>query len=111
MAERFGSEPQKIQVAVGPAIGPCCYEVDTGVRSAFSIRHDGWPTWARAVSRERWMLNLPQANLDLLVESGIRPDNIALFEICTHCESELFYSHRRDNGTTGRQIAFIMLKP
>lgn len=108
MVDRFKTQPERLMAAVGPAIGSCCYEVDGRVYTAFSGRHSRWPEWAKEGSRESWMLNLPQANVDLLVDSGIRPEKIALFDICTHCQRDLFYSHRRDGGKTGRQIAFIM---
>jgi YfiH family protein len=111
MIDRFNTQPETLRAAVGPSIGPCCYEVDDRVYVAFSHRHDRWSRWAQVVSSGSWMLNLPQANIDLLVESGVLQENIELLDICTHCERDLFYSHRRDNGTTGRQIAFIMLKP
>ena len=110
MADRFKTQPENLLVTAGPAIGPCCYEVDARVYAAFSHHKDHWAEWSRGASQNHWMLNLPLANIDLLVQAGVRRQNIHLFEICTHCQSEHFYSHRRDNGATGRQIAFIMLK-
>ena len=110
MMDRFDTDPQALLAVVGPSIGSCCYEVDHAVWVAFSRHHDRWSRWATQVSDERWMMSLSRANIDLLVESGIRPKNIAIFEICTCCQGDLFYSHRRDDGQTGRQIAFIMLK-
>ncbi|NIQ40118.1 MAG: peptidoglycan editing factor PgeF, partial [Proteobacteria bacterium] len=110
MIDRFETRPEKLRAAVGPSIGPCCYEVDDPVRSALSHYPDGWSKWAKAVSPRSWMLNLSQASVDLLLGSGVRPDNLVFFDICSHCHPDLFYSHRRDNGRTGRQISFVMLK-
>ncbi len=110
MVNRFRTRPERLRVGIGPSIGPCCYEVDDRVKSTFSCHNDSWPKWARAVSHDRWMLNLSRVNVDLLLESGIRPENMVRFDICTHCHPHLFYSHRRDGRRTGRQMAFIMLK-
>jgi YfiH family protein len=110
MIDRFRTQPESLIAAVGPSIGPCCYEVDDRVRAAFSDRDGNWPRWTRAVSSNRWMLNICQAIVDLLAKSGIRPENIGRLDICTHCREDLFYSHRRDGGMTGRQGSFIMLK-
>lgn len=110
MVDQVKTQPGKLVAAVGPSIGPCCYEVDERVFFAFSRHNDSWPKWAKAVSGNRWMLDLPQASVDLLIASGIRQENIVFFDICTCCHQNLFYSHRRDKGTTGRQISFIMLK-
>ncbi|NIS71800.1 MAG: peptidoglycan editing factor PgeF [Proteobacteria bacterium] len=110
MVDQFETRPEKLRAAVGPSIGPRCYEVDDQVRSAFSHHPDGWSKWAEAVSSRAWMFNLSQASVDLLLGSGVRPDNLVFLDVCTHCHPHLFYSHRRDNGRTGRQISFVMLK-
>lgn len=110
MEEQFKTRPETLLAAVGPSIGSCCYEVDGPVHSTFSRLHDRWPKWARAVTPLHWMLNLSQANVDLLVDAGVRRENIVRINICTSCQEDLFYSHRRDGRNTGRQISFIMLK-
>ncbi|NIQ39547.1 MAG: peptidoglycan editing factor PgeF [Proteobacteria bacterium] len=110
MIDRFRTQPESLIAAVGPSIGPCCYEVDDRVRAALSGRQGDWPRWTSEVSSNRWMLNICQAIVDLLRESGIRPENIGRVDICTRCQEDLFYSHRRDRGVTGRQGSFIMLE-
>jgi YfiH family protein len=83
--------------AVGPGIGPCCYEVGSEVLDAF----DGL-----AVARGR-MLDLSGTARRLLAEAGV--ERVAAVDLCTSCAEELFFSHRRDQGRTGRQagIAWI----
>lgn len=85
--------------AIGPGIGPCCYEVGDEVLSAFAGLGEG-------VARGR-MLDLPEAAHRLLVEAGV--ERVESAGLCTSCEAELFFSHRRDRGRTGRQagIAWI----
>lgn len=85
--------------AIGPGIGPCCYEVGDEVLAAFS-------GLGESVARGR-MLDLPRVAQRLLVEAGV--GRIESAGLCTSCEQELFFSHRRDEGRTGRQagIAWI----
>ncbi|HEU5252792.1 MAG TPA: polyphenol oxidase family protein [Solirubrobacterales bacterium] len=85
--------------AVGPGIGPCCYEVGAEVLEAFSGLGEG-------VAEDR-MLDLPEVARRLLAEAGV--GEVESAGLCTSCEAELFYSHRRDRGRTGRQagVAWI----
>ncbi len=78
--------------AVGPGIGPCCYEVGDEVLDAFGGLGDG-------VAEDR-MLNLPEIARRLLRRAGV--ERIESEDICSRCEPELFFSHRRDGGP-GRQ--------
>ena len=110
LQERFGARPENLTAAVGPSIGQCCYEVDEAVRSVFSQHDDLWHKWTEPSAPGRWRLDLPRANIDLMMATGVRNENIAWFNICTFCREDLFFSHRRDGGITGRQISFIMLR-
>lgn len=74
--------------AVGPGIGPCCYEVGDEVLDAFAEVGDG-------IAAGR-MLDLPEVTRRLLRRAGV--DRIESEGICTSCEPELFFSHRRDGG-------------
>ena len=84
---------------VGPAIGPCHYEVGEDVAAAVAA---GLPPGAAVVERHgrRTALDLPGSVARALAAEGIR--TIELAEVCTACHPERFFSHRRD-GTTGRQ--------
>src|SRR3954462_12578125 len=87
--ERFDAPPA---AAIGPGIGQCCYEVGEEVLSAFADL-DG-------VARGR-MLNLRAVARRKLEAAGVT--RIEEVDMCTSCRSDLFFSHRRDNGVTGRQ--------
>jgi hypothetical protein len=93
-AERMHAEG----AGVGPGIGPCCYEVGDEVLEAFAV-YDG-------VADGR-MLNLRAVAEAQLRVAGIEP--IEHVDLCTSCNPELFFSHRRDNGVTGRQGAIAWL--
>ena len=83
-----------LAAAIGPAIGPCCYEVGEEVAAAYRER------FGTDVVRGR-NLNLPLAVARALDEAGI--GSVEHTDICTACHPELFFSHPRDNGITGRQ--------
>jgi YfiH family protein len=85
--------------AVGPGIGPCCYEVGDEVRAAFEgIGPD-------LVANGR--LDLREVARRLLERAGVR--SLEVSEECTSCSPELFFSHRRDRGRTGRQAGLAWL--
>jgi YfiH family protein len=122
LSERFGTRPRDVQAAIGPAIGACCYEVDAAVYEAleshpardsiFSPLSGTGHEVGLGAGRERgkWKLNLALANRHQLQELGVPPENILDADICTSCAKERFYSHRKEGGTTGRLLNFIMLK-
>ncbi|HEX4718058.1 MAG TPA: polyphenol oxidase family protein, partial [Thermoleophilaceae bacterium] len=87
-----GPNGHAFEAAVGPGIGPCCYEVGEEVLAAFS-GFDG-------VADGR-MLNLRAIAEQQLRAAGI--EQVEHVDYCTSCHPELFFSHRRDNGVTGRQ--------
>jgi YfiH family protein len=91
-AKEVGAEA----AAVGPGIGPCCYEVGEEVLEAFEDL-DG-------VARG-FMLDLTAVATALLERAGI--DTIESSGLCTSCNPELFYSHRRDGERTGRQAGLV----
>jgi YfiH family protein len=84
----------KVAAAVGPAIGPCCYEVDEDVAEPFRARFGG------DVVREG-KLDLWRSTELALRAAGC--DAVERIDLCTFCHPELFFSHRRDRGITGRQ--------
>jgi copper oxidase (laccase) domain-containing protein len=59
------------------------------------------------VSEGQYKLDLKQLNKYLLLESGIKEENITVSQQCTSCEGDVFFSHRRDEGKTGRMLSFI----
>ncbi|MGN6558267.1 MAG: laccase domain-containing protein, partial [Solirubrobacterales bacterium] len=86
--------------AIGPGIGPCCYEVGEEVLGAFSDLGD-------EVAEGR-MLDLPEVARRLLARAEV--EHVESAGLCTSCEEELFFSHRRDRGRTGRQAGIAWLE-
>jgi YfiH family protein len=100
-----GSRPADLLAAIGPSIGPCCYEVSPDLAGRF--RADMSPEVVRAGAGAGPHLDLWKANLLVLEASGVAADRVDVLHRCTACERDLFFSHRRDAGRTGRQVAFI----
>jgi copper oxidase (laccase) domain-containing protein len=89
-----------LKAAIGPGIGPCCYEVGEEVAVPFGER------FGDDVVRERH-LDLWTSAERALRAAGV--EHVDRFDRCTACEPETFFSHRRDDGRTGRQgvIAYV----
>jgi hypothetical protein len=97
---------REVRVALGPAIGPCHYEVGEDVALAVSA---GSPAGAVTARRGgRWFLDLAGTSRAILRAEGIRRVEDA--EVCTACEERRFFSFRRD-GTTGRHLALAARHP
>jgi hypothetical protein len=88
-------------VFAGPAIGPCCYEVGDDVAGAFRERFDS------AVAADGSHVDLWAGAEEAARRAGA--GSVAVSRICTSCHEELFFSHRRDNGRTGRQALVARL--
>ncbi|MCR6110172.1 peptidoglycan editing factor PgeF [Bacillus sp. A301a_S52] len=105
--------PTKIHAAIGPSIGACCYRVDDRVikevDNILSSSHISTSPYQK-ISNDQYSLDLKKLNLQLLLDAGIDRANILVSQYCTSCEKNLFFSHRRDNGKTGRMLSFIGFK-
>lgn len=114
MKERYGSDPKKIVAVVGPSIGRCCFEVGAEVEREFASGLPADVTEGRIRAAEKsegkFLVDLKSINASLLGRSGVPPENIAIHDVCTSCERELFYSYRRDSGDTGRMAGFVFLR-
>lgn len=99
----LGRDPGEIKAVMGPAIGPCCYEVDEGRARLFVEKYGEDSNVVCGEGKHR--LDLFQANRINLLEAGVREENISRVGGCTCCEKR-YFSFRRD-GVTGRQGAFV----
>ena len=104
---RYGVEPSELEVALGPSIGICCYEVKDDVAGPLMKRWGKLTTPSIAVRDGKSFINLRRLNRDILRAAGV-PGN-QLFQVgpCTSCTPEDFFSYRRERSETGRQMSFV----
>ena len=93
MRGQFGSVPRDLHAAIGPGIGPCCYEVGPEVAAQFG-------------QQGRAHVDLGGANQQQLMDAGVTPERIYASNLCTMCRSEEFESFRRDQEAAGRSYSF-----
>ncbi|HEY8417541.1 MAG TPA: peptidoglycan editing factor PgeF [Limnochordales bacterium] len=105
MAEAFGTRAADCWAALGPSIGPCCYEVGADVADRFA----GWGGGLVQSREGRLYLDLPAANRRLLESAGVPARQILTAEVCTRCRMDQCFSHRGSGGRTGRMAAVIGL--
>lgn len=129
MRSHFDCRPRDILACLAPSIGPCCYEVSEAVRSLFLGEQPfaDTPTaerYSEAVRdsavfsmRQRANRPAPTLHLDLwetnrvqLLMAGLLPEHVELPELCTGCRTDLFYSHRIEQGKTGRFPVVVALR-
>lgn len=94
----MGSDPEHIAAYIGPCIRGCCYEVSEEIVASFEQRFGG------GVAEGRY-LSLPEAIKRNLEESGV--GEVHDLGLCTGCRPDLFYSHRKQKPTTGRNLAAV----
>jgi hypothetical protein len=131
----FGSKPSDLSAAIGPGNRGCCYEVGPEVQSQFESQfsyakelfretkerneiHERYPLLfltARAPGHselpKKIFLDIPEANRQQLLAAGVQAKNISDIGLCTSCRADLFFSHRRDKGVTGRMMAVVGIEP
>lgn len=109
MQARYGAEPENILAAIGPSIGPCCFEVEAPVAEEF--KNSLGDRYVTQKNETKYLIDLWQYNKKQLAEAGLLQEHIILTGLCTLCGGEdLFYSFRRDGESTGSLVALIALK-
>ncbi len=108
LSTEFGSRPADMIAAIGPAIGPCCYEVGQDVIDAVQAVFEQPATLLPIQANGRHHFDLWAANWRLLSDAGV--GHIHMAETCTACRTDEFYSYRREKGKTGHFGALMALR-
>jgi purine-nucleoside/S-methyl-5'-thioadenosine phosphorylase / adenosine deaminase len=112
LGAEFGARPGDLRVALGPAIGPCCFEVGPEVVAAFEAllpdaRARGLVLPSPRGAAGKANVDLKAANRLLLERAGVSPEAIDAGPECTHCDGARFYSFRRDGNATGQLMGVV----
>lgn len=101
----YFTKPKDCKMYIGPCIGFDHFEVGPEVATHFqgNLKRN-------SSSNDKYYVDLKSANKNQGLLAGILENNIEVSELCTFCEENLFFSHRRDEGNTGRMIAVIRLR-
>jgi len=132
MQMHFGTNPRDLLAAIGPSIGPCCYEVGTEVATQFLSQFADAPTYfdefrtGDEPNPIQWLnmmppghqpppkgvlLDLRKANRSQLVAADLRPPNVHTIDLCTACHPNLLFSYRKQGPASGRLMSVIALRP
>lgn len=134
MRREYGTRPEDVQAAIGPGIHNCCYAVGDEVRSQFESQFD----YAAQLFHEQYSpdpirekypllflnarppghgdtatrihLNIMEANRRQLLRAGVPQDQISVLDECTSCDTQRFFSHRAEQGRTGRMMALAGIR-
>lgn len=110
MVNEFACRTDAMLVAVGPGISAEHYEVGKDVREGFRSGTGHWDEIASEVEFGKWRVDLQKSCLLQLEQAGVKKKNIDCTDACTWNQRELFFSYRRDAGTTGRQMGFVLFR-
>ncbi len=108
MEKAFGTKPEDIRAAIGPNIGPCCFQTDGDVPEAMLAALGADAEKAIRPEGNKFYVNLKALNETVLRRAGVR--HVDISRECTACESHRFWSHRITGGARGSQGAIIVCK-
>jgi YfiH family protein len=110
MKKRFSTRASDLLAALGPYIGPCCYAIKENAASEFERSFGSSSVDYIQNIYGEMRLDIGMANISQLIGAGVLREKISMVAACTSCNNGLLFSYRKDNGVTGRQLSFIMLK-
>lgn len=109
MGEVYGSRPGDILAAVGPSIGPCCFEVDAPVYEIFAAMEESGADCFTSGGGGKYHVDLWEINRRILLAAGLAPAHISVADLCTRCRPDVFWSHRAQGKERGSLAAFLAL--
>ena len=102
MQKEFGCNPADIIACIGPCISKCCYEVDTPVYEEFKkLEYLKLDEIFTNKGEGKYWLDMAQANKQVLLNAGLKPENMDISDLCTNCNADTLHSHRATKGQRG----------
>ncbi|HCC07166.1 MAG TPA: peptidoglycan editing factor PgeF [Clostridiales bacterium] len=111
MKNNFGTNPEDLLVAVGPSICGKCYEIGEEVKEEFdkmSIDVSEYISFDE--KSQKYFPDISLINRKLVIDKGVKPENVTVSDICTMTNLDIFFSHRGHKGKRGSQAAVMQLK-
>lgn len=110
MRREYGTKAADVYCVIGPSICQDCYEVSEDVAVQFEEAFSGHESEILLnKGNEKYQLDLWKANEIVLLEAGVKPEHLAVTDVCTCCNPELLFSHRASHGKRGNLGAFLCL--
>ena len=110
MRREYGTKAADVYCAIGPSICQDCYEVSEEVAVQFEEAFSGHESEILLnKGNGKYQLDLWKANEIVLLEAGVKPEHLAVTDVCTCCNPELLFSHRASHGKRGNLGAFLCL--
>ncbi len=110
MKEIYSTDPANCLVAIGPSLEKDCFEVDYDVAEQFISIFGNDNSFITYKENGKYYIDLWKINTDMLINLGVKKENITVSGLCTKCNEELFFSYRRDKGKTGSLSAIMELR-
>lgn len=110
MVSDYGCRREDIVAAIGPSIGPCCFEVDEPVYHRFAAMEVFDERCVRRRPGDKFLIDLWEVNRRLLLAAGVKEEHLSVTDLCTRCRPDVFWSHRATGGVRGSLAAFIAIK-
>ncbi len=111
MGKNFGTNPSDLVCAIGPAISKCCYEVDKACADNFlALKNLDTCKFVKEKFNGKYMIDLLEANRQILINNGVKEKNITVSDLCTNCNNSLLWSHRATKGKRGVMCAMMCIK-
>ncbi len=107
---KLGSRKKDIIIAIGPGIGICCYDVDEDRYFEFKEEMEQYSDRIFSMRQGQRHLNLLLLNYLLLIDAGIKKENIDFFPFCTRCNKKRFFSLRGGKGRDRREMFNLVVK-
>lgn len=104
---QYGVPGVDLEVALGPSIGPCCYEVQDDVVGPLMKRWGKLMTPSVVVKDGKSFIHLRRLNRDILRAAGVPGNQLYQVGPCTSCAADEFFSYRRERSETGRQMSVV----
>ncbi|MCI5552535.1 MAG: peptidoglycan editing factor PgeF [Tenericutes bacterium] len=116
MITNYHSNPEDIEAYICPSILKCCFEVDEDVKNDFEkefqdISIESCITKGKVIDqKQKYFIDTTLINKRVLMQLGLKEENITISDICSKCHNDIIHSHRSEGVNSGRNIATIVLK-